>query len=451
MIRALLLVLLMIPVSVLSYGQHLRDSSFLYYDSGEWVIDEAAVASDSSSIIADISLLVSNKQHFSDVFCDVVIDSILVTSYASPLGGTGNKALSSKRATELQRYLSLHTGVPTDRISSVGVGIDWSGLRSLVYSSDMRSKFQILDIIDSVPEETWADTDAGLTLVDSRNKHLMDLGLGLPYEWMDKNLFSTLRRSSIIVKYRVTPSEFKALIPVAYVDSLVVDTALHVVPAVDIMPAVNMADSTAVDIVPTVDMVDSTAVDIVSPTVTSKSSFPTFAIKTNLLFYALFIPNIEVEVPIGDRWSVQGEWMFPWWITKDNGNALQVLAGGVEGRYWLGSKSKRSKREFFTGHFVGIYGGGGMYDIQYQNNGYQGEFYIAAGVSYGYGLRISNHFNVEFSLGIGALMTNYRAYEGEEDNKYLVWKRNGQYQWFGPTKAKISLVWLLGGKKRRGL
>ena len=441
MIRTLLFILFIFQFSVLSYGQHLRDSSFIYYNSGEWVINESliedasSVASDSSSVSVDISLLLSSKDHFTDVFCDVEIDSIIITSYTSPIGGTRNKELSSRRASELQRHLSSYTGISTDRILATGAGIDWAGLRSLVSASHMASKSSILDIIDNIPEETWAETVEGLTLVDSRNKHLMDLDLGLPYDWMDKHLFHELRRSSIIVKYRVTPSSFDSAIPVSTLYS-------------------SLTDSLAVDssLVETPIVVPTTPSDLTSG-ISPKGYFqlPTFALKTNLLFYALFIPNIEVEVPIGDRWSVQGEWMFPWWITKDNGNALQVLSGGVEGRYWLGSKSSRSRREFFTGHFVGIYGGGGIYDIQYQNDGYQGEFYISAGISYGYGLRLSDHFNVEFSIGIGSLMTNYRAYEGEEDNKYLVWVRNGQYQWFGPTKAKISLVWLLGGKRRRGL
>ncbi len=57
--------------------------------------------------------------------------------------------------------------------------------------------------------------------------------------------------------------------------------------------------------------------------------------KTNLLYDVLLAPSFEVEVPIGNRWNVAGEWIFPWWTTKDNCNALQILSGQVEGRYWF--------------------------------------------------------------------------------------------------------------------
>ncbi len=171
-----------------------------------------------------------------------------------------------------------------------------------------------------------------------------------------------------------------------------------------------------------------------------------FAAKTNLLFDALTALNFEAEVPIRNRWSVAGEWMFPWWTTKDNANALEILAGNIEGRYWLGSDAARSNRQLLTGHFLGLYGGGGLYDLQYKNNGYQGEFY-SAGISYGYGLRLSEHLNMEFSLGLGYLGTDYNYYKGEQDNKYLVWQNNGHSNWIGPTKLKISFVWLVPYKK----
>ena len=174
---------------------------------------------------------------------------------------------------------------------------------------------------------------------------------------------------------------------------------------------------------------------------------PLFAAKTNLLFDALTALNVELEVPIGQRWSVAGEWIFPWWVTKDNGNALQILSGNVEGKYWFGD---RTKRPVMTGWFAGLYAGGGLYDLQYRNNGYQGEFYIAAGVSGGFAHTInkSGTLRMEYSLGIGYLQTEYRYYEGVEQNEFLVWQYDGRYSWLGPTRAKVSLVWMLNAKQK---
>ena len=54
---------------------------------------------------------------------------------------------------------------------------------------------------------------------------------------------------------------------------------------------------------------------------------------------------------------------------------MQILMGGLEGRYWLGSHQKRENSEVLTGHFFGLYAGGGKYDLQWKENGYQGEFF----------------------------------------------------------------------------
>lgn len=177
---------------------------------------------------------------------------------------------------------------------------------------------------------------------------------------------------------------------------------------------------------------------------------PLFALKTNLLFNASLLPNIEIEVPVGKRWSVNGEYIFPWWQFDGDKYCMQVLMGSLEGRYWLGNQRKRLEKEVLTGHFLGLYAGGGKYDLQWQDNGYQGEFFIAAGISYGWAARIARNFHLEFSIGMGLLRTDYRHYHARDNYQTLLWQKNGKYTWFGPTKVKISLVWLLNRKIKKG-
>ena len=173
---------------------------------------------------------------------------------------------------------------------------------------------------------------------------------------------------------------------------------------------------------------------------------PLFAVKTNLLFDAALMPNIELEVPIGKRWSLNGEYMFPWWLINDDRYCLQILMGGLEVRYRPG---KRSGRDVLTGHFIGPYAGGGKYDLQWDKNGYQGEFFIAAGVSYGYAHSIARNLRLEYNIGIGMLRTDYRHYHSRDNHRTLLWQENGEYTWLGPTKLKISLVWLITGKNKK--
>lgn len=187
-----------------------------------------------------------------------------------------------------------------------------------------------------------------------------------------------------------------------------------------------------------------------NPVAASCRRRPLLALKTNLLFDAALMPNVEIEVPVGKRWSVNGEYAFPWWQFDRGKYCMQVLMGGLEGRYWLGSRKSREDREVLTGHFLGLYAGGGKYDLQWGEKGYQGEFFIAAGVSYGWATRIARHLHLEFSIGIGLLRTDYRHYHARDNYQTLLWQENGKYTWFGPTKAKISLVWLLNRRVKKG-
>ena len=71
-----------------------------------------------------------------------------------------------------------------------------------------------------------------------------------------------------------------------------------------------------------------------NPVAASCRRRPLLALKTNLLFDAALMPNVEIEVPVGKRWSVNGEYAFPWWQFDRGKYCMQVLMGGLEGRYW---------------------------------------------------------------------------------------------------------------------
>lgn len=166
------------------------------------------------------------------------------------------------------------------------------------------------------------------------------------------------------------------------------------------------------------------------------------ALKNNLLYDLALAPNIEVEVPVGKRWSVNAEYKCPWWLNSSKKFCYQLLSGGIEGRCWLGNRRLRNS---LTGHFLGVYAEGGVYDFQFHGDGYQGDYYLASGLSYGYAKRLARHFSLEFSLGVGYLTTKYRKYTSWQEN--LVRTDNGKFQWVGPTKLKVSLVWLLTAKR----
>lgn len=64
------------------------------------------------------------------------------------------------------------------------------------------------------------------------------------------------------------------------------------------------------------------------------------------------------------------------------------------------------------------------------------------GLEYGYSLPVTRRLNIDFGLCVGYLSGEYQEYL-PEDGCY-VWQATKKRRWFGPTKANISLVWLIG-------
>lgn len=173
-----------------------------------------------------------------------------------------------------------------------------------------------------------------------------------------------------------------------------------------------------------------------------KERVTVLAIKNNLLYDLALAPNLEIEVPLGQRWSLNTEYKCPWWLSHSRDFCYQLLSGGIEARCWLGNRRHRSR---LTGHFIGLYAEGGVYDFQFGSDGYHGKYYGAGGVSYGYTHPLGRNLALEFSLGMGYLTTEYRKYTPYKED--LIWTSSGRYNFIGPTKAKVSLVWFL--KTRR--
>jgi hypothetical protein len=174
---------------------------------------------------------------------------------------------------------------------------------------------------------------------------------------------------------------------------------------------------------------------------------PLFAVKTNLLLDATSALNAEIEVPLGRRWSLAGEWMFPWWLQEERQRALQLGLGTLEMRRWLGNRDNRPP---MTGWFAGLYAGAGYYDIGWKEKGYQGELF-QVGLSAGYAHTISRggNWRMEYSLGAGYMQTPYREYTprfGTDNKWHLIRQRSGNYTWIGPARAKISLVFMFNHK-----
>lgn len=343
------------------------------------------------------------------------IDSVNILSFASPDGGRAyNERLAQKRSHAVKGYLVWkYPHLDQYRIHPRPQGENWKELRQLIVADkDLPSRERVLAVIDGTDDP------------DRCKALLKRLDGGAPYRYISGHYLRSLRNASVCMIWLRQDSLPALSGPARPPMESRGETRSLPQPASGRQEAV--------------------------PVATEKT--PLFALKTNLLFDLAAMPNFEVELPLGkrNRYSLNGELMFPWWLMDGDKYCLQILMGGLEGRYWLGSRRNREHREVLTGHFLGLYAGGGKYDLQWDRDGYQGEFFIAAGVSYGYAHKIGRNLRLEYNIGIGLLRTNYEYYHTLDNYQTLLWQNNGRYTWLGPTKLKVSLVWMLNRKVKKG-
>ena len=242
-----------------------------------------------------------------------------------------------------------------------------------------------------------------------------------------------------------------------------IDTTVVIAPAaIDTASAVEVvagkddaARKVAADSLAAANAVDTTAApaDTTAKAAREKKPLGTIiAVKTNMLYDLVTALNVEVEIPIANRFSIAAENVFPWWETG-NKYCFQLWEMGAEARVWLKAWDARS-REKLRGWFAGVYAMSGKFDFQFDKKlNYQGEFW-SAGATLGYTTTLGRKEwgNLEFSISDGYLEAPYRHYYPTDDYSKLMRDKSEQgtlYSYFiYPTKAKVSLVIPIPGKKK---
>lgn len=178
---------------------------------------------------------------------------------------------------------------------------------------------------------------------------------------------------------------------------------------------------------------------------------PVVALRTNLLYDALVVPNIGLEVALPMHFTIAFDWIATW-IKSDNKHLYwQGYGGYLTLRYYFG----KAANEFpFIGHHVGIYGDLLTYDVEFGGQGYQAwKPGFGGGVEYGYSLPVGHDLCIDFNIGVGYQGGQYEVYQPANDGTgHYVWQATRKRRWFGPTKAEISLKWMISPveKKKKG-
>ncbi|MDE5842766.1 MAG: DUF3575 domain-containing protein [Muribaculaceae bacterium] len=342
------------------------------------------------------------------------IEQIVVRAYASPDGSSkANEILASRRCDAIADYIVANTGISTDLIRKIPEGISWDSLKRMVEeSADIPSRRAVLDILNNTP--VWV-FDTNGKIISGRKSRLMMLDRGIPYRWMEKHLFPKLR-NAVAVTMQI---KNKGISEVAPSEPLLPDLPETVEPSdqSESQPIENLGEDTLADATP-----------VSTPDIPGRQRF---ALKTNLLYDAILMPNIEFEWLINKKWSVSLEGDVAWWkFSFERIYRLAVISPEV--RYHIRPKSD------WRGMYVGLFAGGGLYQLENGGPGYRGEGGMA-GVSFGYMWPIGKYLSLDAEIGAGYMGTRYKVYENRDSHK--LYMRTKTLNYFGPLKLKLSIAW----------
>lgn len=424
------------------YGQEFRKEISVDFRVGKGTLDTA---------YADNAARLSELVSFIDTIRkDTTLELIGVEfcGSASPEGSILiNRRLAKERRLSIESYVRKHISLPDSIVTRCDGVIAWEKLAMLAEQSDMPYREEAVDVLRNVPEAVY---DARGVLTDSRKKHLMELQYGRTWHYMDEHFFPYVRNAAVVfavVRRKPEPPE----LPEQQEQDTVKQTLP--VPEAEIPDAAAVQDTTAVQ--DTAVMPDTTAVQdtmagpLTTASAESRSEKPFYmALKTNMLYDVLAVPNIGIEFYLGRNWSVSANWMYAWWNSDTKHRYWRLYGGEIAVRKWFG---RRAAEKPLTGHHLGVYGQIFTYDFEWNGTGYMGgqpgrmlwnRPNYAAGIEYGYSLPIGRRLNIDFSVGLGYWGGEYYVYRPLDG--HYVWEATRNRHWIGPTKAEIALVWLLG-------
>lgn len=340
------------------------------------------------------------------------LDHIAVYGYASPEGPfLNNDRLSIQRCKAVAEYISRHAGIPLDEIQTHHGSVAWDGLRALVIGNTRTpARDAVLRILNEYLPDACTDKDKS----DRCREDLIAIDGGRAYKWMLENLFPGLRYSLAVYTYHIPESA----------DSQPIIEQVHLIlDAREIEPQMTPIED--------IEVVIPSYIDYTRP----MRPLHRLAIKTNLLYYAALLPNMEVEWKYADNWSALINGNIAWYAKEvANRKVYRLAFGDAELRYWIKPKSR------WTGWYVGAMGGGGLYDFDFggNSNGYKGEVYMV-GATGGYEWAVGKNLLFEAGIGVGYMSTKYKEYTHLDG--HFPYVRTKRLDYFGPLSLKFSIGW----------
>ncbi len=358
-----------------------------------------------------------------------------VMTSSSPEGTFSlNMKLSRERGAAVVDFLSRRFSISKDIMSYESMGEDWLGFIEAVRGMDVPWKHDVLSIIEHKGLEDGrindVETKNALKLLDGGHVWAELISKVFPalraarcdtYIVIEKKAKESVKESAVSVQTAVPEPEAKPKDePEAKIDTVYLDRIVEVPVRKKVKP-LNLEGKKLI-----------------------------FAVKTNIL--AVPFANVGVSIPIGEHWSIGGDWYYPWiWRNDLHKDCFEFLGGDIEARYWFRSKKLR-KEQRLTGVSIGVYAATGHYDFERDWNGHQGRFYNA-GFDLLYATPVwGGRMHLEFELGVGYIWSLAQPYECLEPNGdcFRIIGTNRMVRWIGPTRAQVSIVVPIYIKTKKG-
>ena len=424
--RIFLLSLLFLCVNVV-YGATKCDSIRVYFELNK----------------ANYNPTLDNNASLMDKFINALVaasregalNHVEVYGYASPDGiHMDNDRLAAARCKSISNYISRHAGIPMADIHTYPGSVDWRGLRDLVMENGATpDRDKVLRILNEyIP---YASTDS--RMAEQCKQSLLALDEGRTYKWMLDRLFPKLRYSLAVYTYLHEPAKGEK------VQHLEDNKGLQGTLTPESAPLRIAIDDKMWGRLPLKgDMLSADSISIKIPSTIgyhAHTPFHRLAVKTNLLYDAALVPNLEVEWLINHKWSVALEGDVAWWKIYAHEPVYRLVMISPE------VKRRIRPRAPWHGFYVGLFAGAAFYDFEKRTHGYRGEGYMG-GLSIGYMWPVSRCLSLEAALGAGYLYSRYKEYRPIEGHH--VYQRTKEINYFGPLKVKFSLVWRLWDRKK---
>ena len=373
-------------------------------------------AEDSSDLPCTTDSVIVIRQHVPPVFFEInqyklkitprlhaTLDSVVkyqtncsslwIHGSASPEGPMQwNQKLGQYRANALVHYLAQETGITAHTFHTENQGENWRSLEKILENDpNFPHKERILEILSTEPDS------------ETRKFKIKAIDKGETWNKLIAEIYPKLRYASLtLITYYAKQPPITPTISLMYPST----------PPVKISSLHSSEQTSFYD--------------------TGKRSDWKIALKTNLLFDAMLVANLGLEISPWTHWSFDiPVWYSPYNISSTRN--IRLLAVQPEIRWWA--------KEAMTGHFIGLHTHIAGFNIALNNYArYQDPNHAlwGLGLSYGYAMSLGTnaHWGLEFNIGAGFAKYRYDAYRNWDNGPKF---KSGSDCYWGVTRAGVTL------------